>query len=81
MVVINRGDTKPKHLHMLCEVFQPNDIIAKGFQGSVSAVGTECKAEIQFRSVQLQKKKKKHDNKKCCEERLTPSFIQIMTAA
>jgi hypothetical protein len=38
MVVINRGETKPKQLHMLCEVFQPGDVIAKGFQGSVSAV-------------------------------------------
>lgn len=54
MVVINRGGTKPQQLHMLCEVFQPNDITAKGFQGSVSAIGTDRNAEIQFRSVQLQ---------------------------
>jgi len=56
MVVINCGDAKPQQLHMLCEVFQPSDIIAKGFQGSDFAVGTYCNVEIQFRSVQLQKR-------------------------
>jgi len=40
---------------MLCEVrvFHPSDIIAKGFQGTVSAVGTDCNAETEFRSLNL----------------------------
>jgi hypothetical protein len=46
IAVINRGAAKPKQLHMLCDVFQPSDVIVKGFKGSVSAVGRDCNAEI-----------------------------------